>query len=238
MTQSWFHAIGQGLQELFYPTLCPVCSHPTQREHLVCRQCLQILPRTEHQHLRENAIELLFFGINRPLRRVRFIRGGAWLKYNDSVATLIHCMKFYEHPEVATYLAGQAAKEWQQSLFFEGIDYLVPIPLHPHRLRERGFNQSWYICQGLQQILGIPIDDKHLVRIKDTAHQSLSTDAERERNIQDAFAVHHPEDWHGKHILLVDDVITTGATIRECIKTLTPIRTCQMSVFALAIARW
>lgn len=226
--------------ELIYPSLCANCKRGVDSYNTLCDDCLRQLPRTEHQILRENKIEMLFNDINRPRKHwdePRFVRGGAWLHYDDSVATIIHSSKFYERPQLAEYMGRQAALEWQDSGFFDGIDLLVPIPIHPHRLRQRGFNQSEYICRGLQSVLGLPIDTTTIRRIVDTPHQSLLTDAERLKNVEHAFRVPDPLPWHKKHILLVDDVITTGATISNCIKEITPIRTCRISVFSLVAAR-
>ena len=89
----------------------------------------------------------------------------------------------------------------------------------------------------MSAVLGLPIDTTTLLRTIYTDKQALLTDAERRENVKDAFAVTQPERWHKKHVLLVDDVITTGSTISQCIKEITPIRTCRISVFSIATAR-
>ena len=228
------------LLDLFYPALCPVCLRGVDALHTLCDDCLRCLPRTEHHILRENKIEMLFNDINRPRKqwyKPRFVRGGAWLHYDDHVAQVIHTGKFFEQPEVDMLLGRQAATEWLDSGFFEGIDLLVPVPIHPNRLRERGYNQSEFVCRGLAEVLHLPIDTTTILRIRDTPKQSQLTDAERITNVEHAFHIPAPIHWHNKHILLVDDVITTGATVRNCIKEITPIRTCQISVFSLSTAR-
>lgn len=229
------------LLELFYPSLCPICQRGVDALDSLCDECLSRLPRTEHHLLRENKVEMLFTDLfDRPRKHwhePRFVRAGAWLRYDDRVATLIHSCKFFEQAELAVYLGRQAAIEWQDSGFFEGIDLLVPVPIHPRRLNERGYNQSEYICRGLSSVLHIPIDTTTILRVRDTPKQSQLTDHERQKNVEHAFSVPEPLPWHKKHILLVDDVITTGATLRNCIKEITPIRSCRMSVFSLATAR-
>lgn len=229
------------LLELFYPSLCVLCQRGVDTYNTLCDDCLRQLPRTEHHMLRENKIEMLFSDLfSRPRKhwdQPRFIRGGAWLRYDDRVATLIHSGKFFERPELAEFLGRQAAIEWQPSGFFDDIDLLVPVPIHPHRLNERGYNQSEYICRGLASVLHLPIDTTTIRRIKDTPKQSQLTDQERQKNVEHAFNVPEPLPWHKKHILLVDDVITTGATIRNCLKEITPIRSCRISVFSLSTAR-
>ena len=129
-----------------------------------------------------------------------------------------------------------AAMDYLDSELFDDVDVLVPVPLHPRRLRQRGFNQAEYICKGLHSITKIPIDTSHLVRTKNNPHQSRSNFDQRYENVRDLFAVRYPEEWKNKHILLVDDVITSGATLFECMKQMTPIRGCRISVFALGWA--
>lgn len=229
------------LLELFYPSLCILCQRGVDTYNTLCEDCLRQLPRTEHHMLRENKVEMLFSDLfSRPRKhwdKPRFIRAGAWLRYDDHVATLIHSGKFFERPELAEFLGRQAALEWQDSGYFDDIDLLVPVPIHPRRLNERGFNQSEFICRGLASVLHIPLDTTTIRRIKNTPKQSQLTDAKRQTNVEHAFNVPEPLPWHKKHILLVDDVITTGATIRNCLKEITPIRSCRISVFSLATAR-
>ena len=227
--------------EIFYPSLCIVCERGVDVYNTLCDECVKKLPRTEHHILRENKVEMLFNEINnRPRKhwdKPRFVRGGSWLHYNDDVVKVIHAAKFSERPELAEFLGRQAAIEWQETGFFDDIDLLVPVPIHPRRLNERGYNQSEYICRGLASVLNLPIDTTTLRRVINTPKQSQLTDAERKTNVERAFHIPEPIYWHKKHILLVDDVITTGATIRNCIKEITPIRTCQISVFSLVVAR-
>jgi len=227
--------------ELFYPSLCVLCQRGVEQYNTLCADCLQKLPRTEHHLLRENKTEMLFTDLfNRPRKHwdePRFARGGAWLQYDDQVAAVIHAAKFHDRPELAEFLGKQAAMEWQDSGFFDDIDLLVPVPIHPRRLRERGYNQSEHICRGMASVLGLPIDTTTIRRVIDTPKQSQLTDAERQKNVEHAFRIPEPINWHKRHILLVDDVITTGSTLRNCIKEITPIRTCRISVFSLAVAR-
>ena len=228
------------LLELLYPSLCTLCQRGVDAYNTLCDDCLSKLPRTEHHLLRENKVEMLFNDINRPRKqwqKPRFVRGGAWLQYDDRVAETVHAAKFFERPELAEFLGRQAALEWQPSGFFDDIDLLVPVPIHPKRLNERGYNQSDYICRGLASVLHLPIDTTTIIRIKDTEKQSRMSDAQRITNVEHAFRIPEPVTWHRKHVLLVDDVITTGATIRNCIQEITPIRSCRISVFSLSVAR-
>ena len=228
------------VQELFYPTLCPLCQCGVDALGEVCDECMRRLPRTEHHLHRGNKVEQ-YFQAFQPFHSMRllnrFVRGGSWLQYSKEVARLIHLAKYSEQPFLASFLGRQAATEWLDSDFFNYIDLLVPVPLHARRFRERGYNQSEYICRGMTEVLRLPIDTTTLLRIVNTDKQALLTNDERQKNVNNAFTIMHPERWHKKHILLVDDVITTGATISQCIKEITPIRTCRISVFSLSTAR-
>ena len=172
-------------------------------------------------------------------KAMHLTRAAAYLFYEKEhpVRQLVHLMKYADRPELGLQLGREAAKEFLYSDFFDGIDVIMPVPLHPNRLRSRGYNQSEYIARGLSGITGLPVDTTHLLRIKDTPQQALQTKEGRGRNVQNAFAVIHPEQMYRKHILLVDDLITTGETARACLKAMKRFRGAQFSVFALCKAR-
>jgi ComF family protein len=151
---------------------------------------------------------------------------------------LIERGKFGTHPnpQIFYYLGRLAAQEYIDSDLFDDVDCLVPVPLHPRRLRERGFNQAEYICKGMSEVLHIPVDNQHLIRTRNNPHQSRSQFVQRKDNVKELFSMRYLEEWKNKHILLVDDVVTSGATMFECMKQLSPIRGCRVSAFALGWA--
>lgn len=230
--------------EVLFPRCCPVCEIKLfDDEFLICADCLNSISRTEHALLEQNGIDLLFLEqINGQRRTVRYERGAAFAYYNRSrglvLRTLIERGKFGAHPnpQIFYQLGRLAAQEYVDSDLFDDIDCLVPIPLHPRRLRQRGFNQAEYICRGMSEVLHIPIDTEHLMRTRNNPHQSRSRFDDRQRNVQDLFAIRYPEEWKDRHILLVDDVITSGATMFECMRQTSPIRGCRVSAFALGWA--
>ena len=124
-----------------------------------------------------------------------------------------------------------------QSDFFDEIDVIIPVPLHPKRFRERGFNQSEWICRGLTDVTKIPTDTTHLIRILNNDQQALSAGNDRQKNVKGIFAVVNSRDLYGKHILLVDDIITSGATLLACMDALKSVRGRRISVFALGKTR-
>lgn len=225
--------IGHGLLDFLFPLYCPVCGEPADPNRPICSCCLRLLPYTEHAVRRGNQTELLF------VKERRFVRGASYLFYehDNAARRIIHTAKFHRQPRLAYYLAKQAAADFLQSDFFEGIDLIVPVPLHPRRLRERGYNQSEYIARAISEVTGIPWDSlHHLTRSRDTGQQAMLSQDRRQANVRDAFALNHPEELYRKHILLVDDIVTTGATLTACIHALTPARSCKISVFTLAKA--
>ena len=131
----------------------------------------------------------------------------------------------------------QAAMEILYADFFDEIEVIVPMPLHPKRLRERGYNQAEYIAKGISEITGIPVDTTHVTRARNTPKQALQRGEARKANVADAFAVNHPEQLYHKHILVIDDLITTGETAKACLRGMRPIRGATFSVFALCKAR-
>ena len=234
----------RAILEVLFPSCCAACGRKlVQGEQVVCSSCVASIARTEHAILPDNGIDLLFEErIQSQHKKIRYEHGAAFAYYNRDrgkiLRQLIEQGKFGGHPNPQIFfeLGRIAGKEYIDTDLFDEVDYLVPVPLHPRRLRERGFNQAEYICKGLSEVLRIPMDTEHLVRVRNNPHQSRSQFDNREKNVKDLFLVRFPEEWKNKHILLVDDVITSGSTMFECMKQMTPIRGCRISVFALGWA--
>ena len=166
-------------------------------------------------------------------------RAAAYLFYEKDhpVQQLIHRMKYADQPRIGYQLGRQAAIEMQYTDFFDEIELIIPIPLHPRRLRERGYNQSEYIARGISEVTGIPVDTTHVMRVRHTPQQAMQSGEERKQNVAEAFAVIHPEQLYRKHILIVDDLVTTGETMRSCLKAMRRCRGAKFTVFALCKAR-
>ena len=223
------------MKDLFFPRCCPLCGHMIAGSEVFCADCIKHLPRTEQANHRANMTETLFN------HEQKFVRGAAFLFFEKEapIQNAIHQMKYgmFADPYIGYALACEAAVEFMQSDFFDGIDVLMPVPLHPKRLRERGFNQAEWICMALSEVTCIPMDTTHLIRVLNNKHQAQTAGQKRTDNVKNIFAVNHPEDLYDKHVLLVDDVITTGATLQACINVLRPIRKCRFSVFGIGKTR-
>lgn len=240
------------LRYVLLDTLCPhkcaMCGRylaASDERQEVCDSCIRRLPRTEQGELRQNETEMTLAGkISDPvgaMRAMRLERAAAYMFYekNHPVQGLVFKMKYQDRPGVGYCLGRQAAMEMMYTGFWDGIDVIVPIPLHPRRMRERGYNQSEYIARGISEVTGIAVDTSHVERVKHTAQQAKmkAKDAQRKENVEDAFAVNHPEQMYHKHILVVDDLVTTGETMRSCLKAMKKFRGATFSVFALCKAR-
>lgn len=244
----------EALLSLFFPRICPMCGvyvGEEREEGMLCFRCIKTLPRTEQAYIPHNITEMTLWG-DYPTpaeakRHWHLARGAAFLFYakGEPIQGLVHKMKYAEQPMIGYYLGALATDEFLLSEFYDPIDVIIPVPLHPHRLRTRGYNQSEYIARGIRAMTGLPVDTTHLMRVKDTPKQAkIKTDTKHQRtksdlrraNVKEAFAVQQAEELQGKHILLVDDLITTGETIRACLQALRTVRGARVSVFALCKA--
>ena len=199
----------------------------------LCPKCLTQLPRTEQAVLRMNSTEDAL----QPNKHLKRAAAFLFFEKEHPIQQVIHQMKYGNQPFIGYHLGRQAAMEFQYTDFFDEIDVIIPLPLHPKRIRSRGYNQSEYIAKGISEITGIPIDTTHVVRVKDTPKQAQQSGEGRKHNVVNAFEVIHPEQLYHKHILVVDDLITTGETMKACLKAMNTCRGATFSVFALCKAK-
>jgi ComF family protein len=164
----------------------------------------------------------------------RFDVARAWAPFQDSVKEIIHQLKYGSHPSLARPLAARLASTYGAHQPQLQADWLIPVPLHPARKRERGFNQSGEIARHFSRIAGVPLARHGLMRIRPTQVQAGLTRRERRRNVSGAFAVAKSAEIRGKAILLIDDVFTTGATLNECAKILRQSGAARIAVLTVA----
>lgn len=217
------------LLDIIFPRHCTVCGTILSRtEADICINCNADLPRIEP--FRRKEIEKLFWGIVPVERATSYIYYRKGSPYNN----LLHKIKYKNSPETAVRLAAMAAEEFKEEGFFEGIDLIIPLPLSKKKKRKRGYNQCDYIARGLSQVSGIPVATKCVVRTKSNETQTHKNREERWKNVEGIFAVTAPEELQGRHILLVDDILTTGATIVACAKSIAAVADTKISIFTLA----
>ena len=149
---------------------------------------------------------------------------------------LIHSLKYHDNREIGFRLGRMAGLRYQKAILSDRPDLLLPVPLHPKKRKQRGYNQSEWIARGLNTLLKLPIDTTSLRRTKETETQTHKQTYDRWLNMQDIFSVVDREALAGKHILLIDDVITTGSTIGACAEALLTIPGVRVSVLAIAMA--
>ena len=218
---------------LFYPRVCAACGEPLLKdEETVCLKCRFLLPKTGYELNPDNSLAQTFYG------RVPFhaVTACFFFAKSGKVQHLIHELKYKGNKEAGVFLGQQLGESIKEAPLFQGIDYLIPVPLHPKREKKRGYNQSLMIAQGIHEVTGIPIGDKYLVRAVNTATQTKKSAEERFKNVKDIFEVRHDEELQEKHVLLIDDVLTTGATLEACAHQLESIPGIVISAATAACA--
>ena len=219
--------------DLFYPSVCAACGRSLfQWEQVVCLHCRSLLPLTGYEKQAENPLATLFYG------RVRFkaVTACYFFSKDGKVQHLIHELKYRGNADAGVFLGEALGKTLLEAPLFQGIDYLVPVPLHPKRERQRGYNQSLMIAQGVASVTGIAIGTQFLFRSANTATQTHKNKEDRWRNVKDIFILRNADVLKGKSVLLIDDVLTTGATLEACAHTLSKVPGITLSCATAACA--
>lgn len=219
------------LIKLVFPIYCQVCGNPlVENEYLFCTHCLFEMPRTENHLEKENSLTELFYG------RVKIETGTSLFNFKkgSQYRKLLHLLKYKEKTAIGYELGRHLGLNIKKSPYFDEIDYVVPVPLHPKKLKKRGYNQSACIGKGIAEKLETILDENTLIRNVNTETQTKKTKIERWENVHDVFELTN-NNFDNKHILLVDDVITTGATIEGCTNALQNAKNVRISIATLAI---
>jgi ComF family protein len=192
------------------------------------------LPRTDfHRNALDNPMARLFWGII-PVERVAAL---FYYEAGSETANILYELKYHNHPEIGVVMGRMIGREFSESGFFDGIDMLVPIPLARSRQRHRGYNQSRSIAEGISQITGQPISDQLVRRTHFVKSQTQMGRRERQENVADVFEVKNLDGIHGRHLLLIDDVVTTGATITACARELLKAGDVTLSILSLGFVK-
>lgn len=218
---------------LIYPELCVVCRRSLLKfEQHICLTCLAQLPYTRFHEVSNNPVEKNFWG------RIIFERAFAFLYFNKKGVTqkILHHLKYNNNKELAMYLGNLYGEQLKNTVINLGIKAVVAVPLHIKKLRQRGYNQSEWFANGLCESLNVENLSKCLMRVVATDTQTRKSRIQRWQNVENIFEITNSAPLKSKHILLVDDVITTGATIEACVSALQQIDDIKISIASIAYA--
>jgi ComF family protein len=221
------------LLNLFYPLSCKACRAPLlKNEYLLCGRCYFHLPFTNYHRDLLNPVFRLFWGrvpLEFATSYLHFRKGGR-------VQQLLHALKYEGATELGEYLGSLFAGQLKEERTFEGVDSIIPVPLHAARQRQRGYNQSELFARGLSAGFDKPVVTGKLLRLTATETQTRKSRFARYENTREVFSLREPETLYQKHVLLVDDVVTTGATLEACAQLLTKDGGCRLSMATIAAA--
>ena len=221
------------LFSLLFPPCCVVCGDVLVRgEEYLCSRCNIGMPRTGYAAWPGNPVERMFWG------KIPVERASSYFFYykGSDFRLLLHRLKYGGCKELGESMGRAVASEIRGDGFFRGIDCIVPVPLHREKERRRGYNQSEWIARGIAAVTHLPLYTTAVCRIKNTETQTRKSSFERWENVEGTFLLRHPELFVGRHILLVDDVLTTGATTVACASAFDEVKGIRISVLTLAVA--
>lgn len=227
----FFDKIHKNLLNVVFPAFCNGCSKLLlKNEKIICSQCIHNLPLTHHHLLKETEIHKVFYGL------VPFEFGASLLYFRKKgiAQHLMHNLKYKNQQEIGTYLGDYFSKNVIDLAVFKEIDGIIPVPLHKKRLHERGYNQVTTFCESLEKNLAIPIIDDVLIKSKNLKSQIQKSKENRLEINKNVFSIENAQKIEGKHILLVDDIFTTGATIEACAKEILKIKNTKISIVTMA----
>ncbi|HAP50124.1 MAG TPA: amidophosphoribosyltransferase [Porphyromonadaceae bacterium] len=221
--------------DVLMPRTCSVCGTTLGAdEPYVCRGCMAHLPRTRLEQVEFNTMEQLFAG-KVPIERAA---GFFYYEKDSPYASIIHDAKYRNMPKLGQWIAGQAYAEMKGSGFFEGIEVVVPVPLHRDKLASRGYNQTLYIARGIARAAGIAVAEA-VKAARSHSTQTRKGALERWQNTRGMYCLKAGASTalEGKRVLVVDDVVTTGSTLEACAEALLAVPGVKISLFTLAVAR-
>ena len=218
--------------QFFFPDLCLACGQIlNKQEKVLCLHCFLHLPRTDFHKDMDNPVSQLFWG------RVKIEFAGSYFYFNKGSAyqPLIHKLKYNGRKDVGVEMGKAFGSELRKTVF-SAADVIVPVPLHPKKLKTRGYNQSEMIAKGLSQSLHLPVNTTCLKRGESTETQTRKSRFDRFRNVEGKFLVNEGSAIEGKHIILADDVVTTGSTLEACAIAVLEVSGTKVSILTLAVA--
>jgi len=218
---------------LFYPSVCGGCEIPLAKgEHHLCMQCRLELPFTGFERLKGNPVEKVFYG-RVPLE---FATSLLYFSKGEKVQQILHNIKYNGRKELGLYMGRLIGAQILNNTYLQDVSTIIPVPLHPQKQYLRGYNQSALLAEGISEILKQKLSTDYLKRDVFTETQTSKNRVERWENVEKAFTLRHSDYLQNKHILLVDDVLTTGSTLEACTQLLLSAPNCKVSIVTLAFA--
>jgi len=216
---------------LIFPRLCCACNNALfKKERVLCANCVVSLPKTNFHSDKENPVNKVFWG------RVDVEMATSFYLFSKKsrVQNLLHNLKYKGVKEVGFVVGRLMGLDLKHAEYFSQVDFIVPVPLHKNKLKKRGYNQSEWIAKGLSAAMKIPMNTACLCRKEDSQTQTKKSRYKRWENVGEIFGVSGME-LDGKRILLVDDVVTTGATLEGCAQVLLK-KNCKIYIATIAYA--
>ena len=218
---------------LIFPRICAACGNSLwKNETGLCHFCEYHLPKTNYHLDAENPVSRLFWG------SVNVETGAAFLYFNkgSKVQRLVHQLKYKGRKDIGICLGEQYGQSLKYAPLFNTAEAIVPVPLHKKKFMQRGYNQSEQFAIGLSASMKIPVFRHLLTRTKSNETQTRKSRFSRYQNVKEIFAVNDPEKWKGRHLILVDDVVTTGSTLEACASSILSKTNARVSIATLATA--
>ena len=225
--------IKESLLHLAFPHVCEACGTDNlQDDHLLCLHCLSSLPETNFHLHSGNLVEKIFWG------RMPVVNATAQYYFTKEslMQHLMHQFKYKSNKDVGIYLGKLMGHALQASNRFASIDALIPLPLHKSKEHKRGYNQAVVLCEGIATVLSKPVLKDAVIRPDHTESQTRKGRIQRWQNIEGRFKLAKPKAIEGKHVLLVDDVVTTGATLEACGQEILKAENVQLSIATLCFS--
>jgi ComF family protein len=229
----WIKRLFFDFLDLFYPSVCAGCYCKLNKEEKdLCLLCKSTLPKTGFHLIDENPVKKLFWG------RIPLHHATSYLYFtkHSKVQNILHNIKYNGHRELAQTVGQMMGRELKNSEQYKDVDVIIPVPLHPKKLKKRGFNQSEHFGIGLAEAMELPLSVNNLIRQSNSSTQTKKNRFQRWENVSEIFAVVEPEKFQGKHLLLIDDVITTGATLEACYQALAKSGNIRLSMASIAVS--
>lgn len=220
------------IKSLFFPEICLGCNYfLLSGEKTICTKCRHVLPVTNFHTIEENPVKKVFYGRVAIENATSFM----WFHKNSVAQQLIHNLKYRGFEEIGAFIGEWYGCELSGSPHYKKIDLVLPVPLHPKKLKKRKYNQVAEFARCISEIMGATYRDDILIQTQKTTSQTKKSRVDRWHERKNAFKITKGSNFKDKHILLVDDVITTGATIEACAKVLKTYQNCKVSIATIAI---